>query len=78
MNEEITLTEESANRQLHRLVEKYRTRALWFLKSSLNVDIHNQGADRILKSIAKKSTGEDWIEVRKLLRWRSRNIKETL
>jgi hypothetical protein len=68
------LSPEQAQQVFQELVDQYRTKALWFLKPTLSVDIMDPHAGRILDSIAQRSDRAAWLTVRKLKKWRSRHI----
>lgn len=65
----------AAQQEFRALIENCRSRSLWFMKSDLPIDIMGPYADAMLDHIAQQSPRSDWLTVRKLRRWRSRNIK---
>jgi len=77
MNEnDENLTLEEAQQIFRHLVEKNRSRCLWFTNPLISVDITRKNADRILNQIARKAPRSSWLEVRKLKRWRLQNFNK--
>jgi hypothetical protein len=66
---------EGAQLKFQKLVESYRTRALWFLNPAQPVDIASTASIGILDCIAKKCSQADWIETKKLKLWLLQNIR---
>jgi hypothetical protein len=66
---------EEAQIKFRKLVEFYRTRALWFLNPAQPVDIASTASIGILDCIAKKCSQVDWIETKKLRLWLLQNIR---
>jgi len=61
---------EKAQEEFRNLFEKDKSRALWFMRDSVSVDIIGPDADIRLESIARNGLREIWLEVRRLLKWR--------
>lgn len=59
-----------------KLVDSYRTRALWFTNNAQPVDITAPGSVGVLNSIAQKCSRADWVEIKKIKQWLSQNIKQ--
>jgi hypothetical protein len=68
-------TGEDARLIFRKLVESYRTRALWFLNPAQPVDMTSSSAIGILDCIAKKCSQAEWIETKKLKLWLLQNTR---
>jgi len=69
------LTTESAQLELNKLIAENMTRALWFDKQKVSVDICAPEAQLVLDQIAVHAPRSTWMVVRKLKKWRLQNLK---
>jgi hypothetical protein len=60
---------------VHKLVDAYRTRCLWFLRADFYPTTEEQ-VSRVLKSIEKNGDRAAFIQVAEIKQWLSRNSKE--
>jgi hypothetical protein len=66
---------EDAQLKFRKLVDSYRTRALWFLNPAQPVDMVSSASIGVLDCIAKKCSQADWVEIKKLKLWLLQNIR---
>jgi hypothetical protein len=70
MNTTVTIkSREDAQLKFRKLVESFRTRAIWFLNPAQPVDMISSSSIGVLDCIAKKCSQADWIETKKLRLW---------
>jgi len=65
----------SSKAELHRLVDEYRTRCLWFLRADLYPETREE-ALRVLRQIERHGDREGFIRAGRIRRWLSQTSSE--
>lgn len=69
------ISTQTARAEFKKIIDEYRHSALWFFNDERDITLEHPVAGRVLDAIAQKAPRSTWITVRKLKKWRLRNLK---
>jgi hypothetical protein len=69
------LNSESVQKEFTSLIKELSVRALWFCKDPGSLRIVDPVAGQVLEKMMSHCSKDQWIRIRKVIKWRSQNIK---
>lgn len=75
MSFETYVSLKEAEQEFQKLVQAYRTRALWFMDSTQTVELKSPTTLSIINSIAEKCSRAEWVRLKKIKQWLLQNSR---